>query len=140
MEVQEMKGLEIKEPPRWNILEAQKKLQQKLFDAGKTDHAEHIPARSLGELLHSVRFNKEALGVEMVELLDHLPWKGWKTYPHDLDAPVPEEIRVEVAFELIDALHFIVNLAIALGLSWEECEAIYYTKHLENLDRITRGY
>ena len=140
MEVQEMKGLEVQAPPRWSILEAQKKLQLALHESGKSSYPEHLPSTSVRELLHAVRFNMEALNVEMVELLDHLPWKSWKTYSLDLDAPIPDDVRVEVAFELIDALHFIMNIAIALGLTWEECEAIYYTKHIENLNRIGRGY
>lgn len=143
VEVQPMKGLILVHPPHWSILEAQRVLQQALCDAGKTD-AEHgkpgYAAASYEELLNRVRFNLEALTVEAVELLDHLPWKAWKSYDTVMSHAVDQGTLTEMQFELVDMLHFIMNIAIALGMKWEDVERIYYTKHLENLSRIDRGY
>lgn len=140
VEVQPMKGLMLVHPPHWSILEAQRMLQKALFDAGKAELCQHDEAISYGDMLLRVRFNLEALNVEAVELLDHLPWKSWKTYPKSLNEAVDQDTMTEMKFELVDMLHFIMNIAIGLGMRWEDVERIYYTKHLENMNRIQRGY
>lgn len=140
VEVQPMKGLVLVHPPHWSILEAQKVLQVALYEAGKSRLVQHDAAISYGDLLQRVRFNLEALNVEAVELLDHLPWKAWKTYDKPIDEPIDQDTMTEMRFELVDMLHFIMNIAIALDMRWEDVERIYYTKHLENISRIQRGY
>ncbi len=94
-----------------------------------------------GELLKRVRFNREAMDDEWAEIMSMLPWKEWKTYvsrgPGD---PISEEDRRELAFEVVDMFHFLLNLCIALGVDWQLLLDIYLTKNRENHRRQQEGY
>lgn len=99
------------------------------------------PVETYGELLKRVRFNREAMDDEWAEILHMLPWKEWKTYPErGAGDPISDEDRRELAFEVVDMFHFLLNICIALGLRWDQFLAIYYTKYLENQRRQREGY
>lgn len=100
------------------------------------------PARPLH--MHDTRVRAllgqfDAIIHEAVEARDWLPWKHWKTY----QAPSAHEalqIRGEVAVEVVDMLHFVLNAAILLGLGPKELAGVYAAKNQENRDRASRGY
>lgn len=99
------------------------------------------PALTYGELLKRVRFNREAIEDEFAEIMDMLPWKEWKTYKARGEGdPISEDDRIELAYELVDILHFLFNLFIALGVDWQLMLNIYLTKNLENQRRQREGY
>lgn len=73
---------------------------------------------------------------EMSEILNWLPWKHWKDYStFKLESN-------ELKFEIIDILHFYVNLLQVMGLDStyiprpEEQEHVYYTE--ESRTRVTK--
>ena len=88
--------------------------------------------------------NMEALLSEAEEIRDRLPWKEWKAGHRERirdGVELPEAERLEIKYELIDMLHFWLNMAIRAGFtSWHEVEAFYWAKNKENFDRQERGY
>lgn len=127
-----MGHLEIeRDPKERSTLQLQRDLQNLLrdFRGGKQglDLTNHPDA-----LVEAVRANVEALHVELAELLDHLPWKYWKTYPAGF---LSEERLEEAKFEVIDILHFVNNIFLALGMSDEDVREYYFAKHRENVRR-----
>ena len=81
------------------------------------------------------------LNVELVEMMERLPFKYWKTYPEGkLNDWGSEEQRVETLFEYIDALHFFLNIGLVFGFTAEEIFHFYKAKNKENFDRQERGY
>ena len=73
---------------------------------------------------------------ELEELRDALPWKGWKDYSgYSLKKEMPE-----IKYEIIDLLHFVLNLAIISGMKPVEVLQIYISKNEQNKDRQKKGY
>lgn len=73
-----------------------------------------------------------ALGQELAELVDSVPWKWWASY-QEMDT---QNAKVEV----VDMLHFLVSLAQVLGMDAEELHQIYKGKHEVNHKRQDSGY
>ncbi len=69
---------------------------------------------------------------EAVEVLEWIPWKHWKKKTK----PNPNEL----AYELIDMLHFWVNLCCLWGVKPEDVLAIYMDKNQQNMERQKKGY
>ncbi len=74
-----------------------------------------------------------ALMVETVEMLQELNWKPWKKTQH----PVKME---KVKEELVDCLHFLLELMIIWGMTPKEVFGAYQIKHGINKERIKNGY
>lgn len=73
-----------------------------------------------------------ALTDELHELLAEVGWKPWASSRH---------VNVESARgELIDALHFFLNLALALDLDGDTIKELYHAKHQKNQQRQEEGY
>ncbi|CAI9086689.1 dUTPase [Candidatus Methylacidiphilum fumarolicum] len=106
------------------IFELQKKLNLKIgVDPTTMDQETRIQW-----LLNYTR----AIGQELAELVDSIPWKWWAKYQKfDL-----QNARVEV----IDLLHFLVSTAQLLGMSPEDLFEAYHKKHMVNVKRIDEGY
>lgn len=69
---------------------------------------------------------------ELHEMLRETPWKPWK---------LNQEWNIDNAKnELIDAQHFIINLALALGMSAYEFHALFNSKNAINRKRLEGGY
>jgi hypothetical protein len=71
-------------------------------------------------------------------------WKPWKSKHHEamdrpLSALTQDELK-ELQYEWIDKLHFMLNEAIAIGLTPETITNYYAAKNAENRDRQRRGY
>ncbi len=81
-----------------------------------------------------------ALTDELHELLNRTPWKPWRNYkvPEDFN-PSQDEVK-EIKMELVDILHFFVNLCLIFNLSAQELFDFYMAKNSENIKRINRGY
>lgn len=71
----------------------------------------------------------EELGEAMNELKNR-PWKSSFTITD----------RVHYQEELVDVLHFFIELCIASGITPDHLHTLYTGKHQENLDRQKRGY
>lgn len=74
-----------------------------------------------------------ALGCETTELLDALPWKPWKKSYSKIDLN-------NVQIEIVDMLHFVIELAIIWGMKPHELHDLYMKKMQENFDRQKLGY
>ena len=70
---------------------------------------------------------------ETMEALDELNWKPWKKTKRTVDLEAYAE-------ELTDTFQFLVNAAIALGLTEEDLTCALRDKWLINHRRITEGY
>lgn len=73
-----------------------------------------------------------AMTQELAELTDSVPWKWWAKY-QDLDE---QNARVEV----VDLLHFLISLALTLGMSAEDVFDAYLKKNEVNFKRQETGY
>lgn len=133
-----MAHLEVTHPgPEFDMLQTQATLQRRLG-------AVAYPVSTERDFLGVFRMNTEAIDSEWEEIRDRLPWKAWKSdHIRRLadDDLMPEDQRLEIKYELIDSLHFLLNMMIAAGFtSWHEVESFYWAKNRENLDRQERGY
>lgn len=76
---------------------------------------------------------------EMHEFLRELEgFKAWKKYDWSDEDKAIHLARAKEEF--IDILHFICNVALALGLTSNEIMEIYASKYIENHSRQDRGY
>ncbi|MHB9006999.1 MAG: dUTPase [Limisphaerales bacterium] len=73
-----------------------------------------------------------AMGQELSELTDSVPWKWWAKY-QKLDE---QNARVEV----VDLFHFLISLAQVLGMSADDVFQAYVKKNQVNLERQESGY
>ena len=80
-----------------------------------------------------IHWNVTALVDELHELLGEIGWKPWAKSRH---------INLEAARgEFIDALHFMGNLALVLGLDdSDQIMYLYHEKHIKNAKRQEEGY
>jgi dimeric dUTPase (all-alpha-NTP-PPase superfamily) len=73
-----------------------------------------------------------AMGQEMAELIDSVPWKWWAKY-QKFDA---QNARVEV----VDLFHFLISMAQVLGMSSDDVFNAYVKKNEVNFKRQEEGY
>jgi dimeric dUTPase (all-alpha-NTP-PPase superfamily) len=73
-----------------------------------------------------------AMGQEIAELTDSVPWKWWAKY-QNLDE---QNARVEV----VDLFHFLISLAQVLGMSADDVYDAYVKKNEVNFQRQDSGY
>ena len=87
-----------------------------------------------------MRDNRGYLDDEVAEALYEMPYyKSWKNY----DNMSEEEVKVawqKVRMELVDSLHFFVNLLLCAGFTPEELCEMYVAKNKENHRRQDVGY
>lgn len=140
-----MAHLAVEEPPDdFDILHAQRDLQHRIKMEGGLEYDPEHKAHFEKDMLASFRFNVEAIDAEWEEIKDRLPWKAWK-YEHRgrlaASKALSDDDRLEIKYELVDVLHFLVNMMISAGFrSWTEVESLYWAKNRENFDRQERGY
>jgi hypothetical protein len=109
---------------------------------------------SIGELKKFIDWNEEALRDEDREMQSALTgihsypncWKPWKSKHAEAMArpfsALTDEELTELHYEWIDKLHFIMNEAIAIGLTPEKITNFYIAKNKHNVERQQRvgGY
>lgn len=71
---------------------------------------------------------------ELEEVRDRLPWKHWSRY----EGFVLNER--EIKYELIDILHFLLDLFLVWGMTPEEVMKMYIAKMQQNIERQNSGY
>lgn len=98
--------------------------------------ANHEPMKALLQMTR-------AISDEVMEIEDCLVWKHWskaklgeKEYPDQNQA----ERATQVAIEVVDILHFVVNTWLALGLDYEQLAAVYEEKRRINEERAKGNY
>jgi hypothetical protein len=109
---------------------------------------------TLREIMSFWHMNTHALIDELHEATDALGgikdgsgnaiWKYWKKdyskYENMKFSDLSENDQIECKFEIIDILHFFLNMAISIGMTPQEMFNMYMSKNQENRDRQTRGY
>ena len=109
---------------------------------------------TLREIMSFWHMNTHALIDELHEATDALGgikdgsgnaiWKYWKKdyskYENMKFSDLSENDQIECKFEIIDILHFFLNMAISIGMTPQEMFNMYMSKNQENRDRQIRGY
>lgn len=109
---------------------------------------------SLREIMFFWHANTHALIDELHEATDALGgikdgsgnaiWKYWKKdyskYDNMKFSDLSESDQLECKFEIIDILHFFLNMATSIGMTPQEMFNMYMSKNQENRDRQKRGY
>lgn len=75
-----------------------------------------------------------------MEFLNGLDWKWWKKTLEEDQWWNNQKKYDEQVDELADKLHFILQLAILMGIDVDDLFMAFIMKHLENMGRQNRGY
>ena len=129
------------------IFETQKEIQEQVYG-----HDFNKIRATIKELKAYIDWNEEAIRDEDREFQSALTgihtypncWKPWKSkhseaMSRSLSDLTEEELK-ELHFEWIDKLHFMLNIAIAIGLTPDMITNYYMAKNKENRDRQKNGY
>jgi hypothetical protein len=108
---------------------------------------------SLREIMDFWHMNNHSLIDEIHEATDALGgissggsaiWKRWKKDYHKYQemkfSDLSPEDQLECKFEIIDILHFFMNMAASIGMSPQEMYNMYMSKNEENRRRQTNNY
>lgn len=77
---------------------------------------------------------------ELMEMLNEMPYyKNWKDYSNMTEDEMARAI-CKAQKEYVDALHFFVNVGIAIGLTPDMIRLMYLDKNKENIRRQDEGY
>lgn len=74
-----------------------------------------------------------AIMSEMSELMDWINWKHWKKAEYPIN-------ETEIKFEIMDILHFVINLCIIWDMKPQDIYNYFMSKTEENINRQKRGY
>lgn len=121
-----------------HLLDQQSDLQRKMPSPHPTDLYEAFSnGGDLAEIntppaINFLHWNVTALTDELHELLAEIGWKPWAKSRH---------INTEAARgEAIDALHFLLNIFLVLGMDSTDILIAYHAKHQKNAKRQEEGY
>lgn len=137
------------------MLDMQKSLQVRLAkDREYCYHPDKL--ETAGDVVSWMREQKDSIDDEFRELLTSLGemslgekeasavWKKWKARYKEAQekriSDMSDKDQLEIKFEMIDILHFVLNMFIALGLDAEEIFKLYYLKNKHNFERQNNGY
>ena len=138
------------------MLDMQKSLQIRLAK-DKPEYNRHPDdLATAGEVVDWLRNQKDYIDDEFRELLTSLGgmsngekdasavWKPWKSQHGErretLITDLSPQDQLEIKFEMIDILHFVLNMFQGLGLTAEEIFKLYYLKNKHNFERQNNGY
>lgn len=138
------------------MLDMQKSLQVRLAK-DKPEYNRHPDdLATAGEVVDWLRNQKDYIDDEFRELLTSLGgmsngekdasavWKPWKSQHGErretLITDLSPQDQLEIKFEMIDILHFVLNMFQGLGLTAEEIFKLYYLKNKHNFERQDNGY
>jgi NTP pyrophosphatase (non-canonical NTP hydrolase) len=95
-------------------------------------HHYDIDVQTDEQRIHSIKENVLACTDELHEALHEVGWKQWATSRHINEDALKGEI--------IDAFHFILNLALHAGMDSEEFFRRFIEKNQRNFERQAEGY
>lgn len=138
------------ESPDWDkVFEMQLSLQKRIMgpDFDSQDN-------SLQNVADFFIKNKHALEDELSETIDAIggihdgigsaAWKWWKKDNDFADSAtlrnLSERDRLELAFEIVDQMHFLINQFVKLGITGSQAYSLYMSKNAENFNRQENGY
>lgn len=109
---------------------------------------------NIGDVIDFMMMNNHALVDELHEMADavggiddgvgNAAWKPWKGANAEVRkkklSDLSESDTKELKMEFIDAMHFMFNNGLALGITPKEIYNYYLAKNEENWNRVRRGY
>ncbi|BBC78073.1 dUTPase [Escherichia phage EcS1] len=138
------------------MLDMQKSLQVRLAEDKPFTNRHPDSLETAGEVLNWLRDQKMCIDDEFQELITSLGemsrgdkdasavWKKWKARHIEANAKKISNMtnadQLEIKFEMIDIMHFVLNMFMALGMDSKEIFELYYLKNAENFARQDRGY
>lgn len=138
------------------MINMQRSLQTKLAKEKPEMNLNPNELDTAGKVVDWMRTQKDCIDDEFRELLTSLGgmsngekdasgiWKAWKSNNLEkratLISDLSPEDQLEIKFEYIDIIHFVINLQLALGMDSQELFELYYLKNKENFDRQNTGY
>lgn len=148
--------LEDKVDPFTEMYEMQLQLQEELHKRLPQNNPDPKKLEKIGEIFEWIRDQKQSIDDEYRELIDALPgmsmnekdrsaiWKKWKSKYSEIRehklSELSENDMLELKFEFVDIMHFILNIMISLKLSPKEVFALYFAKNAENFRRYKNNY
>lgn len=119
------------------IFEKQKELAIRYGVPVTFDFSQPLSKGARTHLQHALEETANAIIHEAVELRDWLPWKHWSEQPGNKVSIElwSEEHLLELKREVVDILHFTIELALILGISDVEIYEQYCQKNKENHER-----
>ncbi|AHY25277.1 dCTPase [Serratia phage PS2] len=141
--------------PLQTMLDMQKSLQIRL--ANDRDYCYHPDKlATAGDVVAWMREQKDCIDDEFRELLTSLGemsngdkdasavWKKWKSRYQEAQSKRISDMspadQLEIKFEMIDILHFVLNMFAGLNMDAEEIFKLYFLKNAENFARQDNGY
>lgn len=117
------------------IFELQRVLMRRL----DVPQAEQPGDRTPETLRHWHKELGTAIMIEAAELFDWAPWKHWSTRSGNKQVEQdqlygPEHLH-EIKMEIVDVLHFTLELAIVLGMTASDVYELYLEKNKINHER-----
>lgn len=136
------------------MLDMQQSLQTELAESLGRPYLNPQNNKTCGDILRWMQMNDDFIADETRELYTALGgmsnpkpaavWKPWrKEHDEYFNRPfseLSEEDRLEIAFELVDSIHFVLNKINGLGLNADDLLLLYAAKNAENFARQERGY
>jgi len=121
----------------WKLLGMQRQLVAEISKNKKLDMLDAVDGKtSEKRRLELVDYVLVAMSQEIAELRDYLPWKTWKDNSrYDYKA-----VEKEIKYELIDILHFWLDLCLLLGVTGPDIVKYYFSKCWQNHQRQKKGY
>lgn len=83
----------------------------------------------------NIRNNVLALIVEATEILNEFHWKPWRSQKHAYEVN-----RTQIAEEVADLLHFLMNILIEVGIDSEQIEEAWHNSCDKIVERSHNGY
>jgi hypothetical protein len=123
-------------------------------DTQKNVYGYNFEGMSLRDLMYFWHTNNHSLIDEIHEATDALGgikegkgnaiWKPWKKAYSDYKdlkfSDLSPSDQIECKFEIVDILHFFMNMAVSIGMTPQEMYNMYMSKNLENRERQKNGY
>jgi hypothetical protein len=123
-------------------------------DTQKNVYGYNFDGMSLRDLMYFWHTNNHSLIDEIHEATDALGgikdgkgnaiWKPWKKSYADYSdlrfSDLSESDQLECKFEIVDILHFFMNMAVSIGMTPQEMYNMYMSKNKENRERQKSGY
>lgn len=142
--------------PFQEIIDMQRALQTVLAQKLPERNIKPVDIKTKGQLIDWLDRNFDAIMDEFRELKTSVGgmsngeksassvWKAWKAdnssqRASEIDS-MSEEDRLEMVFEMIDIMHFVVNMLLALRIESKDLYVLYMLKNLENARRYNAGY
>lgn len=138
------------------MLDMQKSLQVRLAKDKPEHNAHPDELQTAGQVLDWLRNQKDYVDDEFRELITSLGgmsngekaasavWKPWKAdhaaKRNTKISEMSDKDQLEIKFEMIDILHFVLNMFQALGMDADEIFKLYFLKNAENFARQDNGY